>query len=98
VYFGGIPAGRPEPLARAYVGVGWSATPQRAGAHERIPFARPRSAHARLVCAGFVPAFSVSTQPDVDFGWNVAGIILGALSEQLYYALSLALPPRATPA
>jgi hypothetical protein len=40
----------------------------------------------------------VSTQPDVDFGWNVAGIILGALSEQLYYALSLALPPRATPA
>jgi hypothetical protein len=33
-----------------------------------------------------------------NFGWNVAGIILGALSEQLYYALSLALPPRATPA
>lgn len=31
----------------------------------------------------FAAAFSASRQPDVDFGWNVAGIILGGLSEQL---------------
>jgi hypothetical protein len=31
----------------------------------------------------FAAAFSESRQPDVDFGSNVAGIILGGLSEQL---------------
>jgi len=58
----------------------------------------------------FACAFRQSRQPDVDFGWNVAGIILGGLSEQLslvlgfnylllvaagYYGLSLVLRPRA---
>jgi SAM-dependent methyltransferase len=58
----------------------------------------------------FATAFRESRQPDVDFGWNVAGIILGGLSEQLslvlgfshlvlvavaYYLLSAALRPRA---
>jgi SAM-dependent methyltransferase len=58
----------------------------------------------------FASVFRESRQPDVDFGWNVAGIILGGLSEQLslligfnylllvaagYYLLSLALRPRA---
>jgi len=58
----------------------------------------------------FATAFGKSRQPDVDFGSNVAGIILGGLSEQLslvtgfnylivvaiaYYLLSLALKPRA---
>jgi spermidine synthase len=53
----------------------------------------------------FASAFRQSRQPDVDFGWNVAGIILGGLSEHLslvlgfnylllvaagYYLLSLA--------
>jgi hypothetical protein len=56
----------------------------------------------------FATAFRDSRQPDVDFGWNVAGIILGGLSEPLslilgfnklllvagaYYLLSLALRP-----
>jgi hypothetical protein len=58
----------------------------------------------------FASAFRESKSPDVDFGSNVAGIILGGLSEQLslilgfnylvfvaiaYYALSLLLRPRA---
>jgi hypothetical protein len=58
----------------------------------------------------FATLFRESRQPDVDFGWNVAGIILGGLSEQLslvvgfnylllvaaaYYLLSVALRPRA---
>jgi spermidine synthase len=57
----------------------------------------------------FAAVFAESRQPDVDFGWNIAGIILGGLSEQLslvlgfnslvlvalaYYVLSLALRPR----
>lgn len=57
----------------------------------------------------FAAAFSASHQPGADFGWNVAGIIAGGLSEQLslvvgfnrllllalgYYALSLAVRPR----
>jgi SAM-dependent methyltransferase len=57
----------------------------------------------------FATAFRESRQPDVDFGWNVAGIILGGLSEYLslvlgfahlllvavaYYLLSAALRPR----
>ena len=57
----------------------------------------------------FATVFRDSRQPDVDFGSNVAGIILGGLSEQLslvlgfnylllvavaYYLLSLALRPR----
>jgi SAM-dependent methyltransferase len=57
----------------------------------------------------FATAFRESRQPDVDFGSNVAGIILGGLSEQLslvvgfnyllvvaaaYYLLSLAFRPR----
>jgi hypothetical protein len=57
----------------------------------------------------FASVFSESRQPDVDFGSNVAGIILGGLSEHLslvfgfnylllvaaaYYALSVALRPR----
>jgi spermidine synthase len=57
----------------------------------------------------FASVFRESRQPDVDFGWNVAGIILGGLSEHLslilgfnylilvaiaYYLLSLALRPR----
>jgi len=57
----------------------------------------------------FAAVFRDSRQPDVDFGWNVAGIILGGLSEPLslvlgfnklllvaggYYLLSLALRPR----
>ncbi len=59
----------------------------------------------------FTSAFRDSRQPDVDLGSNVAGIILGGLSEQLslvvgfnylllvaagYYLLSLVLRPRAT--
>ena len=77
-------------------------------------------ARAVLACAiVFVPvyfagiifstAFRQSVQPDVDFGSNIAGIILGGLSEYLslvigfkwllivalgYYALSYALRPR----
>lgn len=58
----------------------------------------------------FATAFRESREPDVDFGSNIAGIILGGLSEQLslvigfnhlllvaagYYLLSLALRPRA---
>jgi spermidine synthase len=58
----------------------------------------------------FATVFRESRQPDVDFGSNVAGIILGGLSEHLslvvgfnyllllaaaYYLLSLALRPRA---
>jgi len=58
----------------------------------------------------FACAFRESRQPDVDFGSNVAGIVLGGLSEQLslvfgfnhlllvaaaYYLLSVALRPRA---
>jgi hypothetical protein len=31
----------------------------------------------------FATAFGRSQQPDADFGWNVAGIILGGLSEQI---------------
>ena len=61
----------------------------------------------------FAAAFGASRRPDVDFGWNVAGIILGGLSEQLslvlgfnylllvalgYYVLSLLLRPRAAAA
>lgn len=57
----------------------------------------------------FAAAFRDSREPDRDFGWNVAGIILGGLSEQLslvlgfsllllvamaYYLLSAALRPR----
>jgi hypothetical protein len=57
----------------------------------------------------FAAVFAESRQPDVDFGWNIAGIILGGLSEQLslvlgfnslvlvalaYYVLSLVLRPR----
>ncbi|HYI85949.1 MAG TPA: hypothetical protein VEX61_02540, partial [Burkholderiales bacterium] len=57
----------------------------------------------------FATVFRESRQPDVDFGWNVAGIILGGLSEHLslvlgfnhlllvaiaYYLLSVALRPR----
>ncbi len=57
----------------------------------------------------FATAFRDSPQPDVDFGSNVAGVILGGLSEHLslvvgfnyllliailYYVLSLALAPR----
>jgi len=57
----------------------------------------------------FACAFRDSRQPDIDFGSNVAGIILGGLSEHLslvlgfnylllvaagYYVLSLALRPR----
>ena len=57
----------------------------------------------------FASDFGESRQPDVDFGSNVAGLILGGVSEQLslvtgfnylilvaiaYYLLSLALRPR----
>ena len=57
----------------------------------------------------FATAFRSSTRPDVDFGSNIAGIILGGLSEYLslvlgfnhllwvaigYYALSALLRPR----
>ncbi len=57
----------------------------------------------------FASVFRDSREPDADFGWNVAGIILGGLSEQLslligfnylllvavaYYGLSLLLAPR----
>ena len=60
----------------------------------------------------FASAFKESRRPDVDLGSNVAGIILGGLSEQLslvlgfnhlllvaagYYLLSLALRPRGLP-
>src|SRR5204862_6711128 len=31
----------------------------------------------------FATSFAASREPDADFGWNVAGIILGGLSEQL---------------
>jgi SAM-dependent methyltransferase len=59
----------------------------------------------------FAATFRDSRQPDVDLGWNVAGIIVGGLSEQLslvlgfnqlllvaiaYYLLSLGLRRRAT--
>jgi MFS family permease len=58
----------------------------------------------------FASVFRASRRPDVDFGWNVAGIIAGGLSEQLslvigfnnlvllaiaYYVLSRLLAPRA---
>jgi SAM-dependent methyltransferase len=58
----------------------------------------------------FASVFRASRHPDVDFGWNVAGIIAGGLSEQLslvigfnnlvlvaiaYYVLSRLLAPRA---
>jgi spermidine synthase len=58
----------------------------------------------------FASAFRDSRQPDVDFGWNIAGIIVGGLSEHLslvfgfnylllvaagYYLLSLGLRRRA---
>jgi spermidine synthase len=58
----------------------------------------------------FSTKFAASRHPDADFGWNVAGIILGGLTEQLslvvgfsdllllaivYYGLSVALRPRA---
>ena len=58
----------------------------------------------------FATAFRSSDQPDVDFGSNIAGIILGGLSEYLslilgfnhllwvaigYYVLSALLRPRA---
>jgi len=61
----------------------------------------------------FATAFRESRRPDVDFGSNVAGIVLGGLSEQLslvlgfnylilvavaYYLLSLVLRPRGAPA
>jgi len=61
----------------------------------------------------FASLFAASHDPDVDFGSNVAGIILGGLSEPLslvlgfnaliavaigYYALSLVARPRAAPA
>ncbi len=61
----------------------------------------------------FASVFRKSKQPDVDLGSNVAGIILGGLSEQLslvvgfnylilvaiaYYLLSLLFRPRAAPA
>ena len=57
----------------------------------------------------FACAFGQSREPDIDFGSNVAGIILGGLSEHLslvlgfnyllvvaagYYLLSVALRPR----
>jgi spermidine synthase len=57
----------------------------------------------------FAAAFRESSQPHVDFGSNIAGVVLGGLSEQLslvlgfdrlilvaiaYYLLSLALRPR----
>ena len=57
----------------------------------------------------FAEAFRGSTRPDVDFGSNVGGVILGGLSENLslvvgfdhllylaiaYYLLSAALKPR----
>jgi hypothetical protein len=60
----------------------------------------------------FASVFRSSTQPGVDLGSNVAGIILGGLSEQLslvigfnylilvaiaYYLLSLLLRPRGAP-
>jgi SAM-dependent methyltransferase len=61
----------------------------------------------------FAALFRASRQPDVDFGSNVAGIVLGGLSEQLslvlgfnylllvavgYYLLSVALRQRSLPA
>ena len=61
----------------------------------------------------FAAVFRESRRPDVDFGSNVAGIVLGGLSEQLslvvgfnylvlvavgYYLLSLVLRPRGQPA
>jgi hypothetical protein len=33
----------------------------------------------------FAAAFRESRQPDVDFGWNIGGVILGGLSE--YFSL-----------
>jgi hypothetical protein len=56
----------------------------------------------------FATAFRASEQPDVDLGWNIAGVILGGLSEYLslvvgfnalvllaivFYALSALLAP-----
>jgi hypothetical protein len=61
----------------------------------------------------FAALFRDSRRPDVDLGSNVAGIVLGGLSEQLslvlgfshlllvavaYYLLSAALRPRSLPA
>ena len=60
----------------------------------------------------FSTAFRDSTQPDVDFGSNIAGVILGGLSEYFslivgfkgllvialcYYALSYLLRPKLIP-
>jgi hypothetical protein len=60
----------------------------------------------------FAAVFRESRRPDVDFGSNVAGIVLGGLSEQLslvlgfnylvlvavaYYLLALVLRPRGLP-
>ena len=60
----------------------------------------------------FATSFRDSRQPDVDFGSNIAGVILGGLSEYLslvlgfnylllvaiaYYLLSAALRPRLPP-
>jgi hypothetical protein len=60
----------------------------------------------------FATAFKASTQPDVDFGSNIAGIVLGGLTEYCslvvgfqnliwiaigYYLLSAVLRPRAIP-
>jgi SAM-dependent methyltransferase len=61
----------------------------------------------------FATAFRNSAQPDVDLGWNIAGVVLGGLSEYLslvvgftgllliasaYYLLSAVLAPRPRPA
>ena len=60
----------------------------------------------------FAVVFRESSTPDADFGWNIAGVILGGVSEQLslalgfshlmlvavaYYLLSLGFRPRAAP-
>ena len=64
-----------------------------------------------LILVIFAASFRDSKRPDVDFGSNVAGIILGGLSEQLsliigfkhlifvaigYYLVSFVLKPRLT--
>src|SRR5262249_13745443 len=60
----------------------------------------------------FAAVFRESSAPDADFGWNIAGVILGGVSEQMslalgfshlmlvaaaYYLLSLGFRPRAAP-
>jgi hypothetical protein len=35
----------------------------------------------------FAAVFRESRQPDVDFGWNIAGIVAGGLSEHLSLVL-----------